>query len=284
MVYLNISALALVLAVGVTGIRGTQHSEPNEDSHSHIHRRQVGAGLPAQPPLSTTANPLIAGAAVTPPASSVSVAAPGVAAISTLPTARPGTAATSTPGVAAASLSPSKPASNAVSALPLLASTTPPHLSTLASSASAKPAQLTTPTPAPAAVPTATLTTKGGGAIVVGGGGGSPQTGPPGSANIITATMGSGGILEYGSCMTFESQCNELCSYGIYSMNCVSGGLCLCYGDDSTDIATESPVLGNALSGSVTGTSHAARQLSARGVSILVLPVFAVLIATAAFF
>ncbi|KAJ2831085.1 hypothetical protein GGI24_001698 [Coemansia furcata] len=69
----------------------------------------------------------------------------------------------------------------------------------------------------------------GGGVPALGGGGGSPQTGTPEPANVFTATMGSGAALDYGSCITFESQCNGLCSYGIYSMDCVTGGICLCY-------------------------------------------------------
>ncbi|KAJ2711781.1 hypothetical protein H4R19_003081 [Coemansia spiralis] len=74
-----------------------------------------------------------------------------------------------------------------------------------------------------------------------GAGGGVIPPAAPVTPVIFTATHGpGGGVLEYGSCIAFESQCNALCSLGVHSMGCSDGGLCLCYGDDmSTDSADE---------------------------------------------
>ncbi|KAJ2586847.1 hypothetical protein H4R99_008335, partial [Coemansia sp. RSA 1722] len=74
-----------------------------------------------------------------------------------------------------------------------------------------------------------------------GGGGGDVATpgNTPAPANVMTATKGTGGILEYGECIDFENQCNGMCSYGIYSMNCIDGGICLCFKDDPDNTDTD---------------------------------------------
>ncbi|PIA15155.1 hypothetical protein COEREDRAFT_88015 [Coemansia reversa NRRL 1564] len=146
-----------------------------------------------------------------------------------------------------------------------------------------KPSKIT-PTPTPTDTPTTTkqgasttspeATTPAvpapGGLGAAGGGGGDQPALTSEPDNVYTATKGSGGILEYGSCLEFENQCNSLCTEGIYSMNCVDGGLCLCYEKVSSDSANENDGSkgGNA---SATSDSFAARQLSAWGLSAIVI-------------
>ncbi|KAJ2340773.1 hypothetical protein GGH91_004063 [Coemansia sp. RSA 2671] len=94
----------------------------------------------------------------------------------------------------------------------------------------------------------------------------------------MTATVGSGGVLEYGECIAFESQCNGMCSHGVYSMNCVSGGICLCYEDDAESTAQDADPNGNAAVNAVDNdTNLASRQLPVWSASALALPVIAAL-------
>ncbi|KAJ1672068.1 hypothetical protein GGF38_000325, partial [Coemansia sp. RSA 25] len=187
---------------------------------------------------------------------------------------------TPTPGAVVAP-TPAKPTSSSTKPPPV--AVVPPRSSTLSSSLATKPpAQPTPPTPAePTPAPTVKTTTVGGGVPGLGGGGGSPETGKTKPANVFTATAGSGGVLEYGSCISFESQCNGLCSHGIYSMNCVSGGLCLCYQDDPESTPAVADQSGNAEVGVVSDTSLASRQLPKWSISALTLAALAI---SAAFF
>ncbi|KAJ2821918.1 hypothetical protein FBU31_004751, partial [Coemansia sp. 'formosensis'] len=250
-------------------VHGAQHL----DAGDALHRRQVGVVPPVVGVVtsSTLSTPVAAPGAVIPTSTPISsTAAPG--AISTPTLAIPITSSTAKPAPPAAILA------------------APSHSSTtLASSSVAKPAApQTTPTPVvPTPTPTPTSTSKtspaGGGVPALGGGGGSPQTGTPEPANVFTATMGSGAALDYGSCITFESQCNSLCSYGIYSMDCVTGGICLCYSDDPK--STTPDPNGNAALGPVGGGSGAAsRHLLVWNASVLVLPALAALFLSATFF
>ncbi|KAJ2798347.1 hypothetical protein H4R21_003967 [Coemansia helicoidea] len=77
-----------------------------------------------------------------------------------------------------------------------------------------------------------------GGQAVAGGGVFPPAT--PATPAIFTATHGpaGGGVLEYGSCLAFESQCSLLCSNSVHSMGCADGGLCLCDGGDRGSSST----------------------------------------------
>ncbi|KAJ2157874.1 hypothetical protein GGF46_004188 [Coemansia sp. RSA 552] len=121
--------------------------------------------------------------------------------------------------------------------------TTPPPAAAAPTTTPAKDTTSNT-TPAPAPEPETTTTQQAPGNMgAAGGGGGDPQATESGAPdNVFTATKGSGGVLDYGSCIEFESQCNTLCTHGIYSMDCVTGGICLCYEDDpgaSSDAADE---------------------------------------------
>ncbi|KAJ2744886.1 hypothetical protein GGI20_002615 [Coemansia sp. BCRC 34301] len=246
MTYPNSRTLIAVLALGALPAHCAQHS----DVGNALHRRQVVVPPAAGAVTSSSITPAIAPGAALPTSLS--------------PTVTPGAVVTNTPA---------KPTASSVKQPP--AAATPSHSPTLASSPTTKPpAQHTTPTPA-VATPTTTLktTTVGGGVPALGGGGGSPETGKPKPANVFTATVGSGGVLEYGSCITFESQCNDLCSNGVYSMNCVSGGVCMCYQDDPESAATEPDPSANAAVGN---TSHASRLLPNQGISALVLAALAV--------
>ncbi|KAJ1820219.1 hypothetical protein LPJ56_003486, partial [Coemansia sp. RSA 2599] len=124
-------------------------------------------------------------------------------------------------------------------------STTPAHStsSTRAGAGVAKPSSSTTHAAAEEPATTSSVTQANNIVGAQGGGGGevAAPDATPAPANVITATKGTGGILEYGECISFESQCNGLCSYGIYSMNCIDGGICLCFKDDpdNTDTGTE---------------------------------------------
>ncbi|KAI7833744.1 hypothetical protein BX661DRAFT_177459 [Kickxella alabastrina] len=131
---------------------------------------------------------------------------------------------------------------------------------------------------------TSSITTQFAGGVVAGGGGGGeqPVLGTPLPISVTTATKGSGGVLEYGQCILFESQCNTMCSYGVFSMDCVDGGVCLCHNDDPNDTETGAEVNGD--DKTTKSTSHAAHQLSVWGVSALSLPALAALVVTAAFF
>ncbi|KAJ2610995.1 hypothetical protein H4S08_003361 [Coemansia sp. RSA 1365] len=153
-----------------------------------------------------------------------------------------------------------------------------------------KPSKIT-PTPTPADTPTTTIqgasttspeaTTPAvpapGGLGAAGGGGGDQPALKSEPDNVYTATQGSGGILEYGTCLKFENQCNTLCTDGIYSMNCVDGGICLCYEKVSSDSANENDGSKGG-SSPITSDSFASRQLSAWSISAMV-----VIVATGAF-
>ncbi|KAJ1841978.1 hypothetical protein LPJ70_004010, partial [Coemansia sp. RSA 2708] len=142
-------------------------------------------------------------------------------------------------------------------------------------------AAVTTPA---ATTSTSTTAQQPGGQVAAGGGNGEPPASTSAApANVITATQGTGGVLDYGSCIEFESQCNSLCSYGIYSMNCVSGGICLCYEDDPNESGSGSEVNGSDSDNDTSG-SYAVRQLSVWGLSATALPALAALAITGAFF
>ncbi|KAJ2450363.1 hypothetical protein EV183_004346 [Coemansia sp. RSA 2336] len=177
---------------------------------------------------------------------------------------------------------------------PAQATTTkPPATSTpLATTTTPKPAVTTTPKPTattstpttPAEATTTSTTHPPAGMGAAGGGGGAPPANTsPAPPNVITATQGSGGILDYGSCVEFESQCNSLCSYGIYSMNCVDGGICLCY-DEDPNASSDSD--GSEVDGSDTTSGAAAyfAHLSIWGISATALPALVALAVTGAFF
>ncbi|KAJ2660390.1 hypothetical protein IWW48_002974 [Coemansia sp. RSA 1200] len=156
----------------------------------------------------------------------------------------------------------------------------------------------TSTTPVPAATTTSTTQAavpNPGGAV--GGGNGSPVSSTSsGAPNVVTATVGSGGVLEYASCIDFESKCNDSCSFGIFMMNCESGGACVCYqsnpdettGDETDGGGDEANDKTNN-DADDTKTSGASGFLSSvrssfRTASLLsVLPAIAMLAATAAF-
>ncbi|KAJ2850152.1 hypothetical protein IWW36_002109 [Coemansia brasiliensis] len=182
---------------------------------------------------------------------------------------------TTTPTPAAPTTTHTNPPAQATTTTPL-ATTTPTPKPTVTSK--------TTP-PADTTSTTSTTHPPGGMGAAGGGGGAPPANTSPAPANVITATQGSGGILDYGSCVEFESQCNSLCSYGIYSMNCVDGGICLCY-DEDPNATTDSD--GSEVDGSDTSISGASgsyfAQLSIWGISATALPALAALAVTGAFF
>ncbi|KAJ2145698.1 hypothetical protein IW142_002464 [Coemansia sp. RSA 564] len=213
------------------------------------------------------------------PAVSDTAVVPGTATTPTTPVASvtPTTpAAATTPTSAKVTTPAPTPATTPQTKAPVAAATT----STPSTSASAK---VTTPTTPEAAATTSDTTTipPVGGVGAAGGGGGDlpPSTTPP--ANVMTATQGSGGLLDYGSCIEFESQCNTLCSYGIYSMDCFNGGICLCYKDDPNDTDSGSEVDG---SDDSTSGGRALRSYSIWGLSATALPALAVLAVTGALF
>ncbi|KAJ1800756.1 hypothetical protein LPJ59_000838 [Coemansia sp. RSA 2399] len=204
---------------------------------------------------------------------------PANGAIAAVDTATAGLLATTTTPVAGAAA--------------VAASTTPlPNTNTALSSTTPVGAVKTTPTAAALTSNTAAATTSmpttsttqtavqnPGGAV--GGGAGVPTASTAsGEPNLITATMGSGGVLDYGSCIAFESQCNQQCSYGIYSMGCDNGGACVCYSSnpDSTNASSDGGNGDNASSGSSLSSSFWTMS------SLSVLPAFAALAITAAFF
>ncbi|KAJ2232542.1 hypothetical protein IWW45_004885 [Coemansia sp. RSA 485] len=130
-----------------------------------------------------------------------------------------------------------------------------------------------------------------------GGGGGDVATpgNTPAPANVMTATKGTGGILEYGECIDFENQCNGMCSYGIYSMNCIDGGICLCFKDDpdntdtdtgaDEDTADETDDDEDGSGNNKTRvSSHADRQVSSWSLAAASIPALAALLVSSAFF
>ncbi|KAJ2147556.1 hypothetical protein IW136_000024 [Coemansia sp. RSA 678] len=186
-------------------------------------------------------------------------------------------AAATTPTSAKVTTPAPTPATTPQTKAPVAAATTSPTHTT------PTPAKVTTPTTPEAAATTSDTTTipPVGGVGAAGGGGGDlpPSTTPP--ANVMTATQGSGGLLDYGSCIEFESQCNTLCSYGIYSMDCFNGGICLCYKDDPNDTDSGSEVDG---SDDSTSGGRALRSYSIWGLSATALPALAVLAVTGMLF
>ncbi|KAJ2886077.1 hypothetical protein H4R27_000925 [Coemansia aciculifera] len=265
MIYPNLRALSTVLAIYSASVaHGAQHLEAGDA----LHRRQVGVVPPVVGAVtsSTPLTPVAVPGAVLPTPTLLS------------PTVPPTVVPTPTPVVPTSStVKPTPPVS--VLATPTRSS------STLASSSTTKPAApRTTPTPV-VPISTPTPAPAGGGVPALGGGGGSPQTGKPGPANVFTATMGSGGVLEYGSCITFESQCNDLCSHGIYSMNCVSGGICLCYDDEPESTTSDPDPSANAATDTVgSNTNLASRQLPVWSASAFALSVLSAFAISATFF
>ncbi|KAJ2807943.1 hypothetical protein H4R20_001076 [Coemansia guatemalensis] len=167
---------------------------------------------------------------------------------------------------------------------PAHATTTTPTPAGAAAATTSTPKTTPTPTPTPATTKSSTSTTSPdtttpavpapGDLGAAGGGGGNQPALTSEPNNVYTATQGSGGILDYGSCLEFESQCNSLCTDGIFSMNCVDGGICLCYEDTSSDSVSED----DGSDGATSSDSLAMRQLSVWGISAMI-----VLVTTGAF-
>ncbi|KAJ2083906.1 hypothetical protein H4R24_000436 [Coemansia sp. RSA 988] len=218
----------------------------------------VDAGAVA--PVDTALTPSQAGVATT-PVEAITEPVAGVD-VATTPTA--------------AAISPTTTPAHATSIIPTPADVAPTTTS--------MPKTTPTPTPIPATTKSSTFTTTSdttaptvpapGDLGAAGGGGGNQPVLTSEPDNVYTATQGSGGILDYGSCLEFESQCNSLCTDGIFSMNCVDGGICLCYEDTSSNSVSEH----DGGDGATSSDSSTTRQLSVWGISAMV-----ILVATGAF-
>ncbi|KAJ2502102.1 hypothetical protein GGH96_001380 [Coemansia sp. RSA 1972] len=287
--------LAVALFAGVASVAHAGGS----DQRAALHRRQnIGAGAATTAPVAGASTPVdtalntavdtAVNTALTPappvnsltPAVSDTAVVPGAATTSITPVA----SVTPTTPAAATTPTPVKVTTSAVTPATTPRTTAPAAAATTSSThTTPAPAKVTTPTTpaAAAATPDTTTIPPVGGVGAAGGGGGDPppSTTPP--ANVMTATQGSGGLLDYGSCIEFESQCNTLCSYGIYSMDCLNGGICLCYKDDPNDTDSGSEVDS---SDDSTSGGRALRSLSVWGLSATALPALAVLAVTSALF
>ncbi|KAJ2725549.1 hypothetical protein GGI07_001177 [Coemansia sp. Benny D115] len=208
---------------------------------------------PKTTPPAAVAQPddIVTTPAVVPPVAAESTSAPAAGGGGVAVTRTTSTRTTSVPPAAGAAVEP----------------TTPARSTTTKAGAGGAASSRTTSAAAAAAAPDApasTTTQQNGNMLGAAGGGGGeqPVLGTPPPANVMTATRGTGGILEYDQCIDFESQCNTMCSYGIYSMNCIDGGICLCFRSDPDDTTVDGADDGQTDAGEDIGAGDAIRSTS----------------------
>ncbi|ORX69571.1 hypothetical protein DL89DRAFT_322921 [Linderina pennispora] len=163
-------------------------------------------------------------------------------------------------------------------------STTPPLGDPVATTPSKTAATATksTTTPPGALATTSSSSVAGAGGAAAGGAGGAPTLAVA-PADVYTATAGSGEMLEYSSCLVFEEKCLELCEFGLYNMNCNTGGLCLCYRTDPMATTTEETTADESTSAVSAVSSVNAAMKRTWNVAMVAIQAAAVIAVTSAF-